>query len=167
MRRVLAITLFVCVVGQAGEKRQGPLDLRPGMTITEAEAVLGRGTWSDGQFIANRLAIPTVIAEQTVIVTTDPAADDIVAVHIQFHGERMDGDEQLLRLQELVKRTLVERFGAPAHEERLHTEWALGADGPFLRLGIPARLDGRPVVEIAMTSRPIPRRERFWGVSER
>lgn len=153
-----------------------PLRLAPGMPVDEAVEALGEGgAWQGRQYVVPVDALAGIMEPQRVVLTLDGSGRRLAAVHVQIEVSRGGGDDDLMRLADRVRRTLLDRLGGPAwerwggrhdrfgDEEGLAMEWRL-AHG-VVRAGVPERLDGRRIVEIAITARAFPIRERFWGAS--
>lgn len=121
--------------------------------------------------------LPAVFEEQrTVLVLGDLGR--VASVHVQFLPEPSSRAAEVLRLYADVRSALVRLLGRPAWEraEGLGGDVSLAAisDGSLIRYlqwdgdvtvraGIPRRVDGEVLVEIAVTRTALRRRQEHWG----
>jgi hypothetical protein len=93
------------------------------------------------------------------------------AVHVQIVPDRGASLAEILRLADDVRLKLKKQHGTPSWERQeehgdLHvkvrtTQWE--TPQRTIRVGIPRRVDGKVLVEIAITRRPLPRTDPFWS----
>jgi hypothetical protein len=171
MRAALAIVLSMAAAG-ADAGSFDALALRPGAAIGEMLAHAGHsGTWRGRQFVIDGEALDGVLETQRIVMTADATAQRLAAIHVQIFAHRGSSEGELLRLADEVRRRLTARFGAPewewwdARDRARVAQWRLD-EGPVVRAGVPERFDGRRAIEIAITPRPFPRNERFWGAED-
>lgn len=114
----------------------------------------------------NAEAIAGVFETQKIVMKID-SARRLRAVHVQITPDSNATAADLARLVDDVRRRLAEKLGRPAWERagdlRLArtTQWETRSR--TVRAGIPARIDGKLLVEIAITPRPLPRAEEYWS----
>ena len=111
------------------------------------------------------------------------AAGHLTSIEVQAVPDPGSNGADVMLLYENVKAELMRRLGRPAWERSegsprsgsilvglsngtviRYLQWE---GDVFVRAGIPRRTDGDLVVEVLITSRPIPRRELYWGREHR
>lgn len=120
--------------------------------------------------------MPSIFEEQRVVLILDDLGN-VSSVHVQVLPEPGSRGADVLRLYADVRDALTRSLGRPAWERTEGSgdvsTMAL-SDGSAIRYlqwegetavraGIPRRVDGEVLVEIAMTPSPLPRREEYWG----
>jgi hypothetical protein len=166
------LLLFLLLSSPAGHFSASPLidvsKVSPGMQIESAItalAVAESGVWRRRQFVVDALAFPGLLEPQKVVLTAD-LFGRLRALHVQVFAARGEVD----RVYERLRRELIELHGPPRWERRAGTgdravaQWKLGTG--HLMAGVPRRVDGRDVVEVAITADPIGRAEHFWGADD-
>lgn len=179
-RLAAALAISVLLTGAGpGELEHDPLALSPGTPIEVASSGIAFHARGRQLVARNVEAIPRLFESQTVVLQADEDAR-VAAIHIQIAPGSGSTGGEVLRLADQVRSRLIDRFGAPWWERR---EGRAAADeilpalrsGQIVRMaqwemqdravraGIPRRIDGRVIVEISVTPKPLPRYELFWS----
>lgn len=175
-----ALAISILLVGAGpGERRFDLFALALGVPIeaaTSGMAFSSRGR----QLVARNIeAIPRLFESQTVVLQADEDAR-LAAIHIQIAPGSGSTGSEVLRLADQVRSRLIDRFGVPSWERRegrapadqilfalssgeivRMAQWQM--EGRTVRAGIPRRIDGRVIVEIAITEEPLLRDDLFWS----
>lgn len=177
-----AAAIFLLLTGAARrDRRIDPFELPLGARIDSvvAELALPFSTRGPQRIVKNVEAIPRLFESQNLVLHAGEEGT-LAAIHVQIVPDSGLTGADVLRLADDVRSRLIARFGAPAWERREGR--ARGEEVVFalsngevvrmsqwetkdrsIRAGIPRRIDGKVIVEIAITRERLPRGELFWS----